>query len=78
MKKITIKFPNNMEVEEAVMYIPSAFNNDVTHFKAMEVGGEKNNLTYSNNRLGVLSLEKSGYVLEIKDIIKEESSDVKQ
>ena len=59
MKKITIKYPDDMQEDEIGYYLPATFNNSASHYKEMKPNKEPNNITYSNDRQAILTRSNS-------------------
>ena len=75
MKKITIKYPDDMQEDEIGYYLPATFNNGASHYKEMKPNKEPNNITYSNDRQAILTRSTTGYTLEFISRDKEAHSD---
>lgn len=75
MKKITIKYPDDLPEEEIGYYLPATFNNEASHYKEMKPNKEPNNITYSNDRQAILTRSTTGYTLEFISRDKEKHED---
>ena len=74
MKKITIKYPDDMPESEVAKYLYPCFDDNASHYLAMTPNGAPNNIVFSTGRKAIMTMNTNGYTLDIKKMEKTNES----